>query len=111
MAVFWQYFVESVLDVCRANSISEKIDVKQAQLIKNSVGNKTVSKKAYQSFYNQVAQNLNFAISNLTADEMSEINKDPQRENTGLTLKLMIFEIVGLIFIFQKVDFQVLKNK
>ena len=67
----WQYFVESVLDACSANGIGKKIDVKQAQLIKNSAENITICKTAYQSFYNQVAQNLNFTISNLTADEMS----------------------------------------
>ena len=67
----WQYFVESVLDACSANGIGKKIDVKQVQLIKNSAENITICKTAYQSFYNQVAQNLNFTISNLTADEMS----------------------------------------
>ena len=40
-------------------------NVKQAQLIKSSSENITISKKADQSFYNQVAQNLNLTISNL----------------------------------------------
>ena len=35
--------------------------------------NITICKRTYKSFYNQVLQNLNFTISNLTADEMSEI--------------------------------------
>ena len=61
----WQYFVESVLDACIANSIREINDVKQAQLIKSSSENITISKKADQSFYNQVAQNLNLTTSNL----------------------------------------------
>ena len=77
----WQYFVEYVLAACRANSIREKTDVKQAQLIKSSSENITICKMVYQSFYNQVEQNLNLTISNWTADEMSEINKGLQRGN------------------------------
>ena len=77
----WQYFVESVLHAFRANSIREIIDVKQAQLIKRSSENITICKKADQSFYNQVAQSLNLTFSNLTADEMSKINKDLQKGN------------------------------
>ena len=49
------------------------------QLRKHRTENVTICKKVYQSLYNQVAQIL--TISNLTADEMSEINKDLQREN------------------------------
>ena len=60
----WQYFIEYVLATCRANSIREKTDVKQAQLIKSSSENITICKMVYQSFYNQVEQNLNLTISN-----------------------------------------------
>ena len=77
----WQYFVESVLDACRAKNVSETIRQPQAQLLIDSVENVTICKKTYQSLYEQVAQNLNFAINNLLADEMMEINKDLQREN------------------------------
>ena len=49
------------------------------QLRKHRTENVTICKKVYQSLYNQVAQIL--TISNLIADEMSEINKDLQREN------------------------------
>ena len=77
----WQYFVESVLDACRANSVGEKINIKQARLLMNSVENITICKKTYKTLYNQIAQNLSFTIKNLPADEMTEINKDLQREN------------------------------
>ena len=107
----WQYFVEYVLGACRGNSIREKKGVKQAQLMNSNSENITICKKDYQSFYNQVAQNLNLTNSNLTADEMSEINQGLQRGNYWLTLKLMIFWIVGLVFILKEVDFQVLKNQ
>ena len=56
----WQYFVESVLDACRANNVGEKINIKQAQLLMNNAENITICKKTYQTLYNQVAQNLSF---------------------------------------------------
>ena len=61
----WQYYVESVLDVCRANSVGEKIMQAQAQILMGSVENVTICKKTYQSLYNQVAKNLSFTITNL----------------------------------------------
>ena len=71
--------------------IVEKIDVKQAQLIKNSAENITICKKTYQS-----------TISHLKTDEMCEMNKTYKEKTTGLTLKVMIFYIVGLILFWKK---------
>ena len=87
----WQYFVESVLDARRANNVSEKINIKEAQLLINSAENITICKETYQTLYNQVAQNLSFTINNLPADEMMEINKELQRENYWANIETVDF--------------------
>ena len=102
----WQYFVESVLDACRAKNVSETIRQPQAQLLIDSVENVTICKKTYQSLYEQVAQNLNFAINNLLADEMMEINKDLQRENYWTNIETVDLLDCWCDFYFTKEKFQ-----
>ena len=53
----------------------------------DSVENVTISKKTYQSLYNQVAKNLSFTIANLPVDEMMEIDKDLERENYWVNIE------------------------
>ena len=43
---------------------------KQLKIVENSVENITICKKAYQSFYDQIAQNLINTINELPADEI-----------------------------------------
>ena len=101
-----QYFVESVLDACRTNSVGEKINIKQPRLLMNSVENITICKKTYNTLFNQIAQNLSFTIKNLPADEMTEINKDLQRENFSANIETIDLLDCWCDFFFAKGRFQ-----
>ena len=43
----WQYFVESVLEACRRKHSDETVYQHQSKLIKASIKNVTIAKKAY----------------------------------------------------------------
>ena len=70
----WQYLIESILDACKSKNSSEAIEIKKLKIVENSVENITICKKAYQSFYDQIAQNLINTINELPAHEIEEIN-------------------------------------
>ena len=70
----WQYLIESILDACKSKNSGEAIEIKKLKIVENSVENITICKKAYQSFYDQIAQNLINTINELPADEIEEIN-------------------------------------
>ena len=70
----WQYLIESILDACKSNNSGEANEIKKLKIVENSVENITICKKAYQSFYDQIAQNLINTINELPAHEIEEIN-------------------------------------
>ena len=98
----WQYYVKSALEACQANNAGETTKKPQAQILLDSIENITICKKSYQRFFNQIAQNLNFTISNLPADEMDEINKDLQRENYHVNIETDDFLDCWCDFYFTK---------
>ena len=77
----WQYLIKSILDACKSNNSGQAIEIKKLKIVENITENITICKKAYQSFYNQIAQNLINTINELPADKIEEINKDLQRAN------------------------------
>ena len=77
----WQYFVESVLEVCRVQEIGKTIRKPQANLLIDTVENLTIAQKTYQSLYKYLEQNLYLTVENLSAEEFSEIKDDFNREN------------------------------
>ena len=77
----WQYFVESVLEVCRRKNSGETVYQHQSKLIKASIENATIAKKTYKSFYKQITNNLTFMLDNLPGDEFKEIINDLHTEN------------------------------
>ena len=68
----WQYFVESVLEVCKAQKLGKKIRKPQENLLMNTVENITITKKTYQSLYKYLEQNLYLTVENLSAEEFGE---------------------------------------
>ena len=77
----WQYFVESVLEVCRVQEIGKTIRKPQANVLIDIVENITIAKKTYQSLYKYLEQNLYLTIKNLSSEEFAEIKDDFNREN------------------------------
>ena len=84
----WQYFIETILVACKTNSssINNTIDLKNINLIKNSIENITICKQTYLNFYNQISKYLINTIKNLPADERNEIDCDLQRNNYFINL-------------------------
>ena len=74
----WQYFIETILTVCKTNNggINNTTELKNINIIKNSVENITICKQIYLSFYNQISQCLVNTIKNLPVDEREEIDRD-----------------------------------
>ena len=68
----WQYFVESVLEVCRAQEIGKTIRKPQENLLIDTDENITIAKKT---------SNLYLTVENLSAEEFLEIKDDFNREN------------------------------
>ena len=70
----WQYFIETFLTACKANSggINNTVVLKKINLIKNSIENITVYKQTYLTFYNQILQYFE-NTKNLPADDRNEI--------------------------------------
>ena len=62
------------------------VDLKNINLIKNSIENITISIETYLIFYNQISQYLENTIKNLPADERNEIDCDLQRNNSFINL-------------------------
>ena len=56
----WQYFIETILTACKTNNdgINNTVDLKNINLIKNSIENITICKQTYLNFYNQILQYL-----------------------------------------------------
>ena len=77
----WQYFVESVLDVCKAQEIDKTIRKPQANLLIDTVENVFIVKKTDQSLCKYLEQNLYLTVENLSAQEFAEIKDDFNREN------------------------------
>ena len=50
----WQYFIETILAACKTNNGG--INLKNINLIKNSIENITICKQTYLNFYNQISQ-------------------------------------------------------
>ena len=71
----WQYFIETILTTCKTNNgdINNTIELKNINIIKNSVENITICRQTYLSFYNQISQCLVNTIENLPVEEREEI--------------------------------------
>ena len=84
----WQYFIETILTACKTNNdgINNTVDLKNINLIKNSIENITICKQTYLNFYNQISQYLENTIKNLPGDERNEIDCDLQRNNYFINL-------------------------
>ena len=84
----WQYFIETILTACKTNNdgINNTVDLKNINLIKNSIENITICKQTYLNFYNQISKYLINTIKNLPADERNEIDCDLQRNNYFVNL-------------------------
>ena len=77
-----QYFVESVIEVYRAQEIGKTIRKPQANVLIDTVENITIAKKkAYQSLYKYLEQNLYLTVESLFPEEFAEIKDDFNREN------------------------------
>ena len=72
-----QYLIESILDACKSNNSGKAIEIKKLKIVENI----TICKKVYQSFYNQIRQNLINTMDESPAHETEEINKDLPRVN------------------------------
>ena len=84
----WQYFIETILTACKANNggINDTVDLKNTNLIKNSIESITIFKQTYLNFDNQISQYLRKHNKNLPADERNEIDCDLQRNNYFINL-------------------------
>ena len=74
----WQYFIETILTACKTNNggINNTIELKNINIIKNSVENITICKQTCRSFYKQISQCLVNTIKNLPVNEREEIDRD-----------------------------------
>ena len=83
-----QYFMETILTACKTNNggMNKTVDLKNINLIKNSIENITICKQTYLNFYNQISQYLENTMKNLLADERNEIHRDLQRNNYFINL-------------------------
>ena len=77
----WQYFNESVLEVCRAQKIGKTIRKPQANLLVYAAENITIAEKTYQSLYKYLDQSIYLTIENLSSEEFAKIKDDFNREN------------------------------
>ena len=104
----WQYFIEWVLEVCKAKEVGSTIKESQEFLI-TTVENVTIAKISYQTFYIIIERNLYLTMEKLSIDEHDKINEDILRENFWAKMLLQIW-FVELHFTLNMEDFQVLKN-
>ena len=63
-----QYFVESVLEVCRTQEIGKTIIKPQANLLMDTAENITITKKTYRSLYKYLEENFYLTVNNLSAE-------------------------------------------
>ena len=76
----WQYFIEQVLEVCKAKEVGSTI--KQSEdILLTTAKNVTIAKKSYQTFYNIIERNLYLAMEKLFSDEHDKIKEYFLREN------------------------------
>ena len=76
----WQYFIERVLQVCKAKEVGSTI-TKSEYFLLTTVKNVTMEKKSYQTFYNIIERNLYSTMGKLSIDECDKIKEDSLREN------------------------------
>ena len=76
----WQYFIERVLEGCKAKEVGSTIK-KSEDFLLTTVENVTVAKKSYQTFYNITERNLYLTMEKLSVDERDKIKEDFLREN------------------------------
>ena len=76
----WQYFIEGVLEVCKAKEVGSTIR-KSEDFLLNIVENVTIAKKSYETFYNLVERNLYSTMQNLLIDERDKIKEGFLKEN------------------------------
>ena len=83
-----QYFIKTILKTCQTNNgqINNTIELKNIELIKNSVENITICKQTFKNFYDQISLYLTNTIRHLPADEINEIDQDLKRNNYFVNL-------------------------
>ena len=102
----WQYFIKTILTACKTNNggINNTIELKNINIIKNSVEKITICKQTYFSFYNQISQYLINTIKNLPVDEREEIDRNLQRNNyffnSGETNEISGHNIIDIFVTF-----------
>ena len=107
--------MKTIFTTCKTNNdgINNTVDLKNINLIKNSIENITICKQTQLNFYNQISQYLENTIKNLPAHEKNEIDHDLQRNNLLIQVKqmnfLMISQILPMSFFNNTDGFQVLK--
>ena len=104
----WQYFIERVLEVCKAKEGGSTIK-KSEDFLLTTVENVTIAKKSYQTFYNIVEKHLYLTMEKLSIDKPDKIKEDFLRENFWAEIVVQIW-IAGLHFTLNMEDSQVLKK-
>ena len=66
--------------------MNNTVDLKNINLIKNSIENITICKQTYLNFYNQISQYFENITKNLPGDERNEIGRDLQRNDYFINL-------------------------
>ena len=76
----WQYFIERVLEVCKAKEVGSTIK-KSEDFLLTTVENVSIAKTSYQTFYNIIERNLYSTMEKLSIDELDKIKVDFLGEN------------------------------
>ena len=76
----WQYFIELVLEVCKAKDVGSTIK-KSEDFLLTTVENVTIAKKSCQTFYNITERNLYSTMEKLSINERDKTKEDFLREN------------------------------
>ena len=70
----WQYFIERVIEVCKSKEAGSTIKPTEYFLL-TTLENVTISKKAYETFYNVVARSFNLTIQKYRLMNKNKIKK------------------------------------
>ena len=71
----WQYFIKRVVEVCKSKEANSTIKSTEEFLL-TIFENVTVTKKAYETFYNVVARNFYSTMSKISVDEQKKIKEN-----------------------------------
>ena len=71
----WQYFIESVIEVCHSKEVGSTIKPTEDFLL-TTVKNVTLAKKSYETFYNVIERILYSTMSKISNDEREQLQED-----------------------------------